>query len=123
MRAMANKQRGVSFSGFIWVAFLGILVLIAAMKIIPPYMENAEIKELFITIANDPEMKTASKRDIRMSFSRRSTIDNVTAIKSADIEISKADGKLSLSATYAVKRPLFGNASLLLEFSPSSANN
>jgi len=123
MRAMANKQRGVSFSGFITIAFVGILVLIVAMKIIPSYMQNAEIKDLFITIANDPEMKTASKSVIRMSYNRRSLIDNVTAIKPADIKISKADGKISLSATYVVKQPLFGNASLLLEFSPSSSNN
>jgi len=119
--AMPATQRGLSFSGFIFGAFVLVLVSIAGLKLIPNYMQDATIKNLFVTITNDPEMQKASPRDIRMSFGKRASIDNITAVKPEDIEITSNGGRLVLSASYAVKVPLAGNVSLYLEFNPSSA--
>ena len=118
---MPGQQRGLSFFGFIFGAFALVLVSITGLKLIPAYMQDAEVKKLFVTIANDPDMQKATPRDIRMSFSKRSSIDNITAIKAEDIEIVSDAGRLVLSASYAVKIPLAGNVSLYLEFNPSSA--
>jgi len=119
-KAMPAKQRGLSFSGFIFGAFLLIMVSIIGLKLIPAYMEDATIKNLFVTIANDPEMQSASVGNIKMSFSKRASIENVRAITYDDISIEKIDGRLMLSASYAVKVPLVANISLYLEFNPSS---
>ena len=119
-RAMPAKQRGLSFSGFIFGAFLLIMVSIIGLKLIPAYMEDATIKNLFVTIANDPEMQSASVGNIKMSFSKRASIENVHAITYDDISIEKIDDRLMLSASYAVKVPLVANISLYLEFNPSS---
>ena len=120
--AMPAKQRGLSFSGFIFGAFALVLLGIFGLKLIPAYMQDATIKNLFVAIANDPEMHKASPGTVRLSFSKRSLIDNVTAIKAEDIEVASDGGRLVLSASYAVKVPLAGNVSLYLEFNPSSAN-
>lgn len=119
-KAMPARQRGLSFSGFIFGAFLLILASIVGLKMIPAYIENATIKNLFVTIANDPEMQGASVAAIKMSFSKRSSIEDVRVIGVDDIAIEKIDGDLVLSASYAVKVPLAGNVSLYLEFNPSS---
>ena len=84
-------------------------------------MESMKISNLFTVIANDPEMQKASPRDIRMSFSKRASIDNISAINAEDVEITSNGGRLVLSASYAVKVPLVANVSLYLEFSPASA--
>jgi hypothetical protein len=118
--AMPARQRGLSFSGFIFGAFLLILASIVGLKMIPAYIENATIKNLFVTIANDPEMQGASVGAIKMSFSKRSSVEDVRVIGVDDIVIEKVDGDLVLSASYAVKVPLAGNVSLYLEFNPSS---
>jgi len=118
--AMPAKQRGLSFSGFIFGAFLLILLSIIGLKLIPAYMEDATIENLFVTIASDPEMQGAAVGAVKMSFTKRASIENVRAIGADDIEISKADGRLTLSASYAVKVPLVANVSLYLEFNPSS---
>jgi hypothetical protein len=120
---MPGQQRGLSFFGFIFGAFILVLVSITGLKLVPAYMQDAQIKNLFVTIANDPEMQKASLSDIRMSFSKRASIDNITAIKVEDIDIASDAGKPVLSASYAVKIPLVGNVSLYLDFSPSSAAN
>ena len=120
-KAMPAKQRGLSFSGFIFGAVILVLAITTGMKLIPAYMQDAKIGNLFTVIANDPEMQKASLRDIRMSFSKRASIDSVTAINAEDIEITSNGGRLVLSASYAVKIPLAGNVSLYLDFSPTSA--
>ena len=120
-KAMPAKQRGLSFSGFIFGAVILVLAITTGMKLIPAYMQDAKIGNLFTVIANDPEMQKASPRDIRMSFSKRASIDSVTAINAEDIEITSNGGRLVLSASYAVKIPLAGNVSLYLDFSPTSA--
>ena len=120
-KAMPAKQRGLGFSGFMVGAFILVLAGIGGLKLVPAYMEEAKIGNLFAVIANDPEMQKASPSAIRMSFNKRALIDNVTAIKADDIEIASNGGRLVLSASYAVKVPLGGNVSLYLEFNPTSA--
>ena len=95
MKAMASRQRGVSFSGLlVWVILL-IFVAIGAMKLIPAYVENAKINKIFSTIANDPEMQTATPKAVRESYSKRTQIDNVTVIDPNDIDIVKDASGLS----------------------------
>ena len=118
--AMPATQRGLSFSGFIFGAFVLVLVSITGLKLIPAYMQDAAIKSLFIAIANDPDMQKATQRTIRDSYGRRSSIDDIKAVKSEDFDISNEGGKLVLSASYAVKIPLVANISLYLDFNPSS---
>ena len=120
-KAMPAKQRGLSFSGFIFGAVILVLAITTGMKLIPAYMQDAKIGNLFTVIANDPEMQKASPREIRQSFSKRASIDSITAINVEDIEITSNGGRLVLSASYAVKIPLAGNVSLYLDFSHTSA--
>lgn len=120
MKIMANKQRGVSFSGFLAVAVILIFVAIGGMKILPAYIENNEIKGIFDTIARDPEMQGAQVKDVREAFAKRAMMNNIKVVSAADIEVSKEGGKLSLSVSYAVKIPLIANATLVLEFNTSN---
>ena len=119
-KAMPAKQRGLSFSGFIFGAVILVLAITTGMKLIPAYMQDAKIGNLFTVIANDPEMQKASPRDIRMAFNKRASIDDIRAITAEDIAIEKDGDRLVLSASYPVKIPLAGNVSLYLEFNPSS---
>jgi predicted transcriptional regulator YheO len=94
---------------------------IFGFRLIPAYLQNSTINNTFKVIAHDPEMQKASIQEIRNSFSKRASIDNMTAIKPEDIDVSTDDGQLVLSASYSVTVPLVANASLVLDFKPSSA--
>jgi hypothetical protein len=118
--AMPVQQRGLTFGGFVFGAFLLVILSIFGLKLIPAYIQNAQIKSVFEQIVRDPSIEKASPREIRNSFDRRASIDAITAIKSEDIDIASDGGQLELSANYSVKIPLFGNASIILEFNPSS---
>jgi hypothetical protein len=120
-KAMPVQQRGISFGGFIFGAFLLVFIGITGLKLVPAYMQAAQIKSIFETMVHDPDLQKASPHDIQVSFDKRATIDNIKAIKAEDIEISSEDGRMVLSASYEVKVPLGGNVSFLLSFNPSSA--
>ncbi len=119
---MLAKQRGLSFVLFLLWAVIAVLVSIGGMKLIPAYMQYEQVKNMFIAIANDPDLKKGSRGDILMAFTKRASVDNITAINAEDIDIIKDNERLILSASYVYKVPLLGNVSLCLDFSPSSAN-
>jgi Domain of unknown function (DUF4845) len=119
--AMPAQQRGLGFGGFLLGAFLLVIGSIFGFRLIPAYLQNSTINNTFKVIAHDPEMQKASIQEIRNSFSKRASIDNMTAIKPEDIDVSTDDGQLVLSASYSVTVPLVANASLVLDFKPSSA--
>lgn len=120
--AMPIQQRGLTFGGFIFGAFLLVFLGITGLKLIPAYMQAAQIKNIFVTMAHDPDMQKATPHEIQVSFNKRASIDNISAIKAEDIDISGEEGRLVLSAHYEVKIPLSGNVSFLLTFDPSSAS-
>jgi len=120
MRNFRNKQLGITFSGFIMVAFVLIFVAILGMKLVPAYIHSAEISSIFKAVASDPAMQSASIKEIKDSYSRRAYINAINDISPDDIEVVKENANLSLSANYAVKIPLVANITLLLEFNPSS---
>ncbi len=120
MKTIASRQRGVSLSGLlIWVIVL-IFIGVGAMKLIPPYMQNAEIKNILHAIAHDPEMQSAPARSIRESFGKRAMMNNIKVVTAEDIDIVKNSDGLSLSVSYSMTIPLAGNASLLIKFNPRS---
>ena len=121
MKIMANKQRGFGMSSFLVAVVIIMVAAIVGLKLIPAYMQDAKIKNIFETIVHDSEMQNAPVNAIRTSFARRASIDAITVINEQDIEVSKDKGVISLSASYTLKIPLGCNASLVLEFNPSSS--
>ena len=122
MKSARKRQLGLSMSGFIVTAIVLIFAAVLAMKVIPAYMQDGEIKKVFDAVAQDPDLKNATIRDIQIAYSKRASVQDITAIKLDDVEIDKNDGRITLSASYQVKIPLVANMSLLLDFNPSSSS-
>lgn len=118
-----NKQKGITLVGMLLVAGGIFFVALIAMKIIPAYIEFFSVKKVLSTMANDPELPNMSVREVRASFDRRASIDNITAVKGADLEVSKGDGETTVTAEYSVKTPLFGNLSAWMDFTGTTAKN
>lgn len=121
MKAMAKQQRGLTFANLLLWAFLIVFGAIGGMKVVPAYVENKTIQGILETIAHDPDMQDAPPADIRLSFYKRASINNITEVGPSDIVITKTSSGLVLSVSYKVNIPLIGNASLLLDFNPSSS--
>lgn len=117
--SISKKQQGISLSGLMIWSFVLILVSIVGMKLIPAYIENATIKRTLLAVATESNLRT-NNEEIRQSFNRRASIDNIKAINGQDIVIDKKSDKVVLSANYSVKIPLLANISLYIDFTAAS---
>jgi Domain of unknown function (DUF4845) len=116
-----REQKGVTLTGFLIVAIIVVLVLLAAFKIAPAYFEYYAIQKQFKAIANDPGARSMSRREIEGAFVARQTVENIKSVGAGDIQVTKDGTSVILSAEYSVKVPLFGNLSACMDFNPSSA--
>jgi predicted membrane protein len=120
---MRNKQRGISLFGMFFVAMGLVFIALVVMKVIPSYIEYVSIKKVLNAMVADPQMQDAKPSKIRESYVRRSGIDNITSVKADDLDISRDNGKLTLSAKYHVEKPLFDNIGIYIDFAPTTAAN
>ena len=75
-----RKQDGVTLTGFVLVAAVVVFVLLFAFKVAPAYFEYYSIQKQFKAIANDPNVRSGTRREIEGAFVARSTIENITAM-------------------------------------------
>ena len=115
-----KKQRGISIYMFMYVLItLGFAGFIG-LKVFPIYLEYYSVKKIIASMAIDEAIKGASVNDIRKSFDNRAVIAYVTVIKGEDLEVTKESGETVVSAAWAVKVPLFTNASLIMDFNAAT---
>lgn len=111
-------ERGISLTGLIVVlAILGFAAILAA-RVLPSYAEYSAIKAGIEKAKKDGEGNVMA---IRNSFNKAREINDITAINASDLVITRDSGATEISFNYEKRIPLFGNASLLLEFSGSTA--
>jgi hypothetical protein len=90
------------------------------MKLIPAYTEYFTIQKILRDIGSDPNIKSLSNGEIRDKFNKRAMIDNITTVKSTDLDISRESGLTIVSVEYPFQTKLVGNISLLVEFAANS---
>ncbi|MGH6623297.1 MAG: DUF4845 domain-containing protein, partial [Burkholderiaceae bacterium] len=55
-------------------------------------------------------------RDIQAAFDRHATIDDITSIRSTDLDITKEGDQVVISYAYQKKIPVVDNVSLVIDF-------
>ena len=83
---MRSKQRGISFLVVFLIGVVLALAAVGAMKILPAYAEFQTAKKAITGVAGS-EGRTGSVIEIRKAFDRRATIDNISAVSGADLEV------------------------------------
>jgi hypothetical protein len=115
-----RKQRGMGFLGVLVLIIGIVLAAILGMKLVPAYIEYFTIKKAVTSIVQSGELRNATVADVRKAFDRRATIDDITAITPADLEVSKDGNEVVIAFAYQKKVPLFHNVSVLIDFAGTS---
>jgi hypothetical protein len=116
---MKKGQQGIGLSGLLMAVVVVVVFALLGMKVGPEYVEFFQIKKALKTISGNPDAKS-SVAEVRKAFERQANIDNISAIRAEDLEVSKEGGDVVVSFAYERRVPLFANVSLLLEFQGSS---
>ena len=115
---MKNTQRGISLMGLIIGLFILVLVALFAMKVIPSYMEYSSAKSAIQAISRDQQINTPLM--VRNAFEARAQVDNITAIKASDLEITKEGNRMAISFAYRKEVPLNDNVGLYIDYTANT---
>lgn len=113
-----RKQRGLSLSGLILALVLLGFAGVIGMQVVPAVVEYESIKKAVLDARN----KGTSAPEIQANFTKAALAGYITSISGKDLVIVKEDGMYVVSFSYEKKLPLFGPASLLLEFTSSTSD-
>lgn len=114
-----SRQKGISLIGLIFT--LGILFMIAmlGMKVTPTVVEFMSIKKAI----QSAKLAGNTVREIQTSFDKQAETGYFDAISGKDLLIVRSGDVMEVSFAYTKKIPLFGPASLLLEYEGTTAKN
>lgn len=111
-----HKQKGLGVSDLLLWAVIIVMLAISALKVAPAYFEYFSIKRNLTSISKEINPQAPDLQQIRMSFVKRASVDNIKSISAQDIQMKKENGRLVLSAKYTAKIPLAANISLNIDF-------
>jgi len=115
---MRKNQLGVGLGGLMAGAAVFIVLALIGMKVGPSYLEFSAIKKAVVAIAQ--EKSGASVAEVRKTFDARASIDDISTVKAADLEITKDAGELVISVSYRKEIPLVANIGVYIDFLAAS---
>ncbi len=117
---MRKGQQGISLSGLLVWSVIIVLVAILGMRVIPAFVEYAAVKRALVATVNDSGLQDATAKELRLAFDKRAAVDEIKSVSGHDLIINKQNEQVILSVSYTVKKPLFANVSLLIDFNAAS---
>lgn len=118
-KRLGNKQDGLSLVGLILtLAVLGALVVLA-LKIVPTFVEYRAVLNA-IKVA---KTEGTSPSEVKKAFDRAATATYIDSISGKDLVVVKVENEFEISFSYEKKIPLFGPASLVMDYEGTTAKN
>lgn len=114
-----NRQKGLSLVGLIMIGILVALAAMVVMKVTPSVIEYYTVLKNINAVVKSGEA-SGTVADIRRAYERRTAVDETPSVQAKDLEISKYGGQVVISFAYEKKIPLFGNASLCIDYQGST---
>ncbi len=109
------RQRGISFLGLIFVG--GVLAIsgVIAAQVFPTFVEFQAV-----TKAAQKASGGSTVIEVRTIFDRSAEIDDITSIRSKDLEVTKEDDRIVVRFAYEREIHLAGPAYLTLKYTGRS---
>ncbi|MDY7537511.1 DUF4845 domain-containing protein [Undibacterium sp. RTI2.1] len=115
-----GRQLGITFISLIFMLVIVGMIAMIGIKISPTVIEFMSIKKAI----QSAKQSGATVREIQIAFDKQAEIGYFDAVAGKDLSIVKtSDGSMDVSFAYTKKIPLFGPASLLLEYEGTTAKN
>ena len=101
-----SRQRGMSFIGLIFIGLMAVSVFAIGGQSLPIFLEYQKA-------VNKAAMEGTTVSEVRASFDRASSIDDISSVKGGDLEVTKNGDKVVVSFKYSREVPLAGPAFLV----------
>src|SRR6266498_4105429 len=110
-----RKQKGLSITGFLFVAAVLVVVAMVGFRVTPAYIEYYSVQKALQRSLDEAKDRN-STREIQGAFQRFADSGYIESVRGGDIEVTKQGNGIVASVSWTRKLPLVANASLFLEF-------
>lgn len=110
------KQRGMSLGGLIMLLMLLVIVVYLMFRTLPAYMDYWQLQHVMDNSLESLEGEKVTATTIRARFSKELSLNNITTVTPADLLIEPTQDGYRVTAEYSVKRPLWREISLCMDF-------
>jgi hypothetical protein len=115
-----RTQQGVTITSLVIALVVVVFVALLGFKLIPAVLEFRAMKNAIFAIAREKQSGTVA--EIRRAFESRQAIDDFSAVKATDLDISKQGNQVVIAFAYRKEVPLFANVGLYIDFAANSAS-
>jgi hypothetical protein len=111
----------MGFAGVLLLLIGIVFLAIIGMKLVPAYIEYFTVKKAVTAITQSGELRNATVADVRRAFQSRADIDDITAVRAENLEVTKEGNSVVVAFAYEKRIPLFYNISVVIDFAGSSS--
>lgn len=115
-RALRAGQRGMSPITVLLVCGMIGFCMLMVFRIAPIYIADATVSSAMKGIEQEANLARMSAYEIRNRLQRHFDVNDIDAIKSSDVKVTKDAGELVISIEYETRRPLIYNLDVVAHF-------
>ncbi|MGD8709240.1 MAG: DUF4845 domain-containing protein [Ectothiorhodospiraceae bacterium] len=113
---MYAKQKGMTLIGWlVTLVIVGVAALVA-MRLVPVYIEAYSVGSILQTMESEARLDGTGRGDIRDTFRKRLTINDLAHVKASDLEFSDVAGGVQVVVKYEARVHLLGNLDAVAKF-------
>jgi hypothetical protein len=113
---MRNRQKGVTFVGWLVLLVPVAIVFYAGIRLAPVYLNYMKVSKALESTAGEAKASTTDAVSLRNTIDRHFEIDMVEYPTTKDIKIVRDGGAWVMECAYDDEAPLFANLSLHVVF-------
>lgn len=114
---LPSKMQGLSLIGWAALIFLIAFVAGTALKVVPVYFDNFNMKKIINKAVTSGELAGKSKSQVKSFLNSRYQMNSLYDMKADNYIIDRAsNGALNINANYEKRVPYFYNIDLVFTF-------
>lgn len=110
---------GFSIVEMLAVVLLIIIIINLTIKIAPIYMSNYLVEKSLDELSQQIGLYDKTPEEVENLLEGYFDANQITFIEPEDIKIEKTPASMKVSIAYDIRKPLFGNVSLVVNFNDS----
>lgn len=117
---LRESQKGMTMIGWVLVGIVAGIVVMAAIRLFPVYMESYTVSSVMESVATDRDVGS-SPESVRRALSRRMQVDNISAVSLDDFKVEQVDGRPMLVVAYEHRVDFVANIDFVVSFDKQQA--
>lgn len=112
-----NRQHGLSLISLLIFGVVAVMLVVVGMRVLPTALEYMAVQRALEKIATSGETSPAA---IVSAFDKIAAVEDIASIGGRDLKVTRVQAGVSISFQYEKRIPLYGPASLLLDYKGSA---